>query len=279
VYFRSDRGGGSDIWRVVATSGAPAAIPVQLTSGPFADGWPAPVRPTAGGPLLLLYRSDRSVSLSRVGTRILPAVDNRVTSTAATPRFPTGPTFSIRAPDAGTVRRFVGSTTVPLADLARTRRRRQFDDPLAYTPMAVEAGSVPGDNDLYTRGTVGLYLSRLVAKSALSDQQVNRLQAVLRQLLPINVRAVVILAPRLDIEFVYGPEIGRDIEESYFDKHPDIEYYSGLADSAAVAVPNFTVFYTVDLLVTPPPVPAPHRSGDPANLNTLRSRTFQDTFE
>ena len=282
VFFRSDRAGGTDLWRVTVTTGAmpTSGAPTQITSGPFLDGWPAPVLLSISGPLWLLYRSDRSVPLSRVASRTLPQSDNRVTSPRATPRFPVGPTFSVRAPDTGAVRRFVGSTTVPLDDLPRIRRLRLFDDPLAYTPMGVEAGAVLDDGDLYTRGTVALYLSRLVAKTPLSDLQVQRLKTVLRSLLPINVRPVVILAPRVDIEFVYGGDSGHDLQDLVFETHPDIDYYTGLLDFVPPpGLPNWLQFLTVDLSATPTPVPSPHRSGDPANLNTLSSRTHHDPYQ
>jgi hypothetical protein len=282
VFFRSDRAGGTDLWRVAVTTDTPptSGAPVQITSGPFLDHWPAPVLLSPGGPLWLLYRSDRSVPLSRVATRTLPMFDNRVTSRSSLPRIPVGPTFSVRGPDTGTVRRFVGSTTVPLDDLPRIRRLRRYDDPLAYTPLGVQAGAKLNDDDLYTRGTVGLYLSRVVPKTPLSDQQVQRLKTVLRSLLPINVRPVVVLAPRVDIEFVYGGDSGHQPDDLVWDKHPDIDYYSGLVEVPRLpALPDWALFLTVDLPAMPTPVPSPHRSGDPATLITLRSRTHHDPYE
>jgi hypothetical protein len=109
---------------------------------------------------------------------------------------------------------------------------------------------------------------------------VQRLKTVLHTLLPINLRPVVILAPRVDIEFVYRGDSGHDLEDDHSDAHPDIDYYTGLDEiPRAPAVPLWTLFLTVDLSATPIPVPSPHRSGNPANLNTLRSRTHHDPFE
>jgi hypothetical protein len=169
---------------------------------------------------------------------------------------------------------------VPLDDLPRIRRLRRYDDPLAYTPLGVQAGAKLNDDDLYTRGTVGLYLSRVVPKTPLSDQQVQRLKTVLRSLLPINVRPVVVLAPRVDIEFVYGGDSGHQPDDLVWDKHPDIDYYSGLVEVPRLpALPDWALFLTVDLSAMPTPVPSPHRSGDPATLITLRSRTHHDPYE
>ncbi len=122
------------------------------------------------------------------------------------------------------------------------------------------------DDDLYTRGTVGLYVSGIVPESPVSQPMVERLRAVLERFLPINARAVVILAPRVDIELVYQPGVpGADIDEQFQDKHPDIENYLGLDDQAFAALPDWVVL----LSTTPGRV-----SANPANLQSLRNRTF-----
>jgi hypothetical protein len=220
-----------------------------------------------GGALWLLYRSDRSVPLSRVSRRPAPAVDNCVLSPLPTdPGLSRGPSRSLRMPDTGTLSRFAGATSVVLSDTARIGRRRQWDDQLSYTPqkpLGAMHGDVLQDDDLYTRGTVGLYLSQVIADSPLSRQMVERLRPVLERFLPINVRAVVILAPRVDIEFVYTP--GADIEERYLDKHPTIEYYTGLGDSAAAALPDWVVLLSNTL---------GHVSVDPTAPTTVRHRAY-----
>ena len=151
VFFRSDRGGGADLWSVPVGG---AAVPV--TTGAPADAWPAPV--TVGGAQWLLHRSDRSVGYGTAG--------------------------DAGAPDTGTVRRHAGSTTVVLGDAARIGGLRGFDDLVAYTPQR-PAGDLPRDDEVYTRGTVGLYLDDEPAAGTTA-----RLDAVLRRFLPINVRAV-----------------------------------------------------------------------------------------
>src|SRR5207245_1950242 len=106
------------------------------------DQWPAPVLwpavPPATTPQLrLLFRSDRSVLLSRVSTRVPPKVENRVT-VSPRPRTLPAPLVSIAMPDTGTARRFCGTTSVELGDTARLSRRQEWDDLLTYTPERPE---------------------------------------------------------------------------------------------------------------------------------------------
>ena len=92
---------------------------------------------------------------------------------------------------------------------------------------------------------------------------VERLQAVLERFLPINARAVVILAPRVDIELVYRP--GADLEDQFQDKHPDIETYPGFNDEAFAALPDWVVLLSTR---------SDRVSANPANPTSLRNRTF-----
>jgi phage tail-like protein len=249
VFFRSDRGSGPDIWsvRVAPATGAVTA-PAVVIAGTTADHWPAPVG-MSGNALWLLFRSDRSVPLSRVATRALPPVDVRVVPRGSAPdRAGAAARQSMRLPDTGTLRRYAGSLSVVLSDAARNSRRRQWDDLLAYTPERPEVGG-PGEtlpeDVYYTRGTVGLFLSGSVpASPAVQDQKRERLRPVLGRFLPINVRAVVVLAPRVDVEFVYPP--GTEIGERYQDEYPFVELAPRPADAAAAALP-FAIIRSADL--------------------------------
>jgi hypothetical protein len=136
----------------VPVGGAPAPV----TVGAAADGRPAPV--TVAGAQWLLHRSDRSVGYGTAG--------------------------DVGAPDTGTVRRHSGSTTVVFGDTARLGALGGFDDLVAYTPQRPEGGR-PGDDEVYTRGTVGLFLDAEPDAGTAA-----RLDAVLGRFLPINVRAV-----------------------------------------------------------------------------------------
>jgi hypothetical protein len=262
LYFSSNRSGSRSIWSVSPIG----ANPIAVTSGPQADRWPAPVS-TADGRLWLLLRSDRSVSASRLGTKDIRTPDTRVTFAIGMPSSsPSSPTTSgsFRMVDGGTVQRFAGSTTVSLGDAARLGRRRLWDDLVVYTPQQPSGGRLQ-DDDLYTRGTIGLYISQLIPKSQFSDVVVHRLRPVLERFLPINVRSVIILAPRLDIEYVYQP--GADIGESYRDHYPFVEYFAP-ADSYAVALPDWSWLLSNTL---------GHVSADPTHLITLRHRTWYPT--
>jgi len=266
IFFQSDRTGGKDIWSVTLDPATRIITsPSPVTSGPPADGWPQPLR-VAANTLWLIYRSDRSVPLSRVGTRPLPEVDNRIGSTRKPVTSDPGPPVSARMSDTGTLRRFAGAQSVTLGDAARNGRRRRFDDLTVYTPQRppTDAEDEAGTLDhIYTRGTVGLYLSQVIPDNPLSRQMVERLRPALRRFLPINVRAVVILAPRVDIEFVYGR--GVDIQESYFDRHPFIERFAGPEEATAAALPDWVVILSNTL---------GHVSADVADLTTLRRRTY-----
>jgi hypothetical protein len=271
VFFRSDRSGGPDLWSVTVNVGTGlAGVPAPVTTGAQGDHAPSPV--TMGGGLWLLYRSDRGVPLSRVATRPEVPVDNRVTSPPATVVEPLGPMHSFGAADSGTIRRYAGSTTATTADAARNGRHRRWDDLLAYTSQGLRGpawGEVLKDDDLYTRGTLGLFLSQFVPDSSLSQQRVERLRLLLRRFLPINTRAVVVLAPRVDIEFA-----GDALADSFSDRHPDIEYYTGLQDSAVVALPDWTLLLSATL----DNLPGDDVTADPANPATLTRRTYHDPY-
>jgi hypothetical protein len=174
----------------------------------------------------------------------------------------------MRLVDTGTLRRFAGSTSIVLSDAARNGRHRLWDDLLAYTPqkpLGPAGGEVLRDSDLYTRGTVGLYLSQVLPDTPLTRQMVERLRPVLARFLPINVRAVVILVPRLNIEFVYGRDL--EIGETYQDRHPSIEFFTGLGEDTNAPRPR------VDWGVLHANV-ADQVSADPANLTSLRHRAY-----
>ncbi|MFG3257550.1 phage tail protein [Streptomyces sp. NPDC048172] len=243
VFFRSDRGGGSDLWSVPVGGSA-----AEVTSGAPGDTWPAPV--TVGGAQWLLYRSDRSVGHSGVGP---------------------GP-FQ----DAGTLHRYAGSTTVVLSDLDRLRRLGAFDDLVSYTPHrpAGETAADPlRDDEVYTRGTVGLHLTQAVS-GLLDESMAERLRAVLHRFVPLNVRTVVRLAPRAELEPVYPA--AADLTDTYADKHPDIDHLGAPGETVAAVLPGWGVTGSARLTTPPPADPdATGITADPADLTSLRWRTHR----
>ena len=267
VYFCSDRAGGMDLWSVdVPASGGTPGTPVPVSAGPAWSTAPVPT-PGADGTRWLLHRSDRSISLSGVSTRPLPLVQDRVTSSPVPADVPvSGALDSIRAPDAGTARRFAGTTSVLLGNAARIGEMREWGDLVTYTPQKPKGPPVEPplqDNEVYSRGTIGLYLSQIIPDSSLARQMEQRLRPVLTGFLPVNTRVVVLLAPRLDIEYVYSP--GADIGESYQDQYPYVDYFPGVGETAAADLPDWSLLHSNTLTDV---------SADPSHLTTLRRRTF-----
>jgi phage tail-like protein len=205
VFFRSDRAGGPDLWSITVRppTGEAVGAPSAITADGAADHTPAPLL-LPGDMLWLLYRSDRSVPLARVATPPLLEMETRVTSQQPTAGSLTAvPLRSTRIVDTGTLRRFAGSTSVVLSDAARLSRHRMWDDLLAYTPqkpLGPAGGEVLQDDDLYTRGTVGLYVSQVLSDTPFTRQTIEQLRLVLARFLPIHVRVVVILVPRPSVD-------------------------------------------------------------------------------
>lgn len=178
VYFRSDRSGGPRLWSVSVDASEAVTVPAILTDGPEAETSPVPVT-LADGSTWLLHRSDRNLPLSQVGS---PGLE------AAAP----GMVHSVRLADEGSLRRFAGSTSVVPGHSRRTQLRRRWGDLLAYTVQR-PAGEAPlTDAELYSRGTLGLYVSATAHGDPLNSVEGERLRRILHRFLPINTRAVLI---------------------------------------------------------------------------------------
>lgn len=249
VFFRSDRSGGEGLhWLTLSSTGVPGPLNA-LPADAARDRAPAPLV-LPGNTMWLAFRSDRDVALAQ--------------AEAPAPAF--APAASTRVPDPGALRRYTGSTTVVLDDLVRNRTRREPGDLLSYTPQKPRGtpDETLTDDDLYTRGTLGLYLSRGKVGNEITEDEVARLRSLLTRFLPINMRAVVIVRPEPVVELAYPP--GADIIESYADNHPFIETYPGpITDTAAAALPGWDVLTSND---------ATDVSADPSKPATLKRRTF-----
>jgi len=241
IYFSSDRNGGFGLWSVDVTLAGVATVPVSLTNDPSSDTAPVPV--TVGGARWVLFRSDRNVPLAQIG--------------------PMRPSRSARVPDTGTLRRYAGSVTTAPPDLVRNETHKTFGDLLAYTPNRPDAAVALSEDELYTRGTVGLYVVRTRRGSALTLQEASRLRSLLSEFLPLNLRAVVIIVPPATEELVY--RLGADIGESYMDDYPFVESLGPVTDQTQAAMPDVTIMKSNT---------AADVSADPANPVTLRKRTF-----
>ncbi|WP_163993098.1 phage tail protein [Pyxidicoccus caerfyrddinensis] len=249
VFFRSDRSGGEGLhWLTLSPDGVPGALGA-LPAEVARDRTPVPLV-LPDGTLWLAFRSDRNVALAQ--------------AEAPAPAF--SPARSAVVPDPGAPRRHGGSTTVVVDDVVRNRARRELEDPLSYTPQKPRGAPAETltDDDLYTRGTLALYLSRGQVGNEITADEVARLRSLLARFLPIHSRAVVIVRPEPVIELVYPP--GADIVESYADNHPFIETYPGpITDAAAAALPGWDVLHSNDVADV---------SADPTDPTTLRRRTW-----
>jgi hypothetical protein len=199
----------------------------------------------------LLFGSDRSVPLGRLGGGI--------------PRLEGQGDASRRAADEASLRRFAGTTTVLLGDLQRNSGRRQFQDLLSYTPQKpggrAEGGLTP--DEIYTRGTIGLYVERGPGGRALTVSDAERLRQLLDRFRPVNLRVVIVLRPTdVLLERVYPP----GPTDSYTDVFPIVEVLTGLLDSTGVVLPDWLLFMSTE---------AGSLTADPTDMTTLRRRTFQ----
>jgi phage tail-like protein len=250
IYFRSDRAGGPSLWSLDVSPADVVAAPVQVTTEDAGDFSPAAVR-WPDGTDWLLFASDRSVPLGRLGGGI--------------PKLEGPGDESRRAADEASLRRFAGSTTVSLADVQRNSGRRRFRDLLTYTPQkpgGMREGRLTPD-EIYTRGTIGLYVERGPGGKPLTLSDAQRLRQLLDRFMPVNLRAVIVLRP-MDVllERVYPP----GPTDSYTDVYPFVEVFIGPVDSTGVVLPDWLLFMSTD---------AGSLTADPGDLTTMRRRTFQ----
>ena len=249
VFFSSDRNGGPGLWEVTLDAALVATPPQDLPWDHSARIAPLPL-PLPGAGLMLLHRSDASVALDQLAPILAGAVP------VAAP---------VRVPEAITHRRHCHTTTVRLADLARNSRHHQWGDLLSYTshrPIGGDGEAPLSPSEFFTRGTLGLYVTRGRFGQALTVANAARLKQLLAEFLPINLRAVIVLAPSLTTEVVYGP--GADISDSYLDDYPFVETFLDIADSSAAALPDWVVLLS-NL--------ASNVTADPTDLTTLRRRS------
>jgi hypothetical protein len=241
VFFASDRGGAVGLCSLdIMLAGAVSAL-APITTGASLS-W-APVPFTTDGATWLLYRGDRNVALRQVGSMI--------------------PATSERVPDNGTLRRYAGSVTATPGNLTRNGMRGQFGDLLNYTPNRPDGVGTLSDSELYTRGTIGLYVSNAGQGNALTQQETSRLRALLASLIPVNIRVVIIVVAPGDSEYVYAT--GADIQESYNDVYPFAEVLGAIGESVAAEMPGVVVLESNT---------AGNLSANPADLTTVRRRSY-----
>jgi phage tail-like protein len=250
VFFSADRGGGPSLWEVSLSAALVPTAPLALPAGDEGHTAPLPVR-RPDGTVMLVFRSDGWTAPDQLAPVLAGA--------------PPG-ARSTRVPDAATLRRHAGTTTVRMSHAARNSRHRQWGDLLTCTPHRPlgrddEPPLTPAE--FFTRGTLGLYVTRGRFGQPLTTGNAARLRQLLVEFLPINLRAVIVLSPELTIEMIYGGAV--DLQDSYADNYPFVDALGDPVDTWAAALPDWAVLLSNDTLSL---------SADQADLTTLRRRTF-----
>ena len=190
--------------------------PEILTRNPFSQRGPLPA--AVGGRTLLFYRSNESLSYSSGVYRATRTLDNR----------------------------YGGSTTLDTRNVAKIGLRESYRDFQTYTWDAGTHGE-RGERNWYARDTVGLYLTPLSEDPSSIVRERNIIKNVLRQFLPIQVRAVLVIepAPHKDRVYTYAfPDADPEsvIGEQVFDSTIP-ESYGELADEHLDRVPGWVWVY------------------------------------
>ncbi|MCU0919056.1 MAG: phage tail protein [Burkholderiaceae bacterium] len=251
VFFASNRSGGPALWELTLNAALVPGALAPLPASEEAHSAPWPMQLPGPGGVMLLYRSDGWTCSDQHAPLLAGA--------APAAR-------SVRVPEAATLRRHAGSTTALRPFAARNSMQLMWGDLLART--AHRPRGLPGEPPLtpaefFTRGTLALYVTRGRFGQALSADNAARLRHLLAEFLPINLRAVIVLAPELALEMVYGA--GVDLSDRYTDEYPFVDSLGGPADSWAAALPEWAVLLSNQLVSL---------AADPADLTTLRRRSW-----
>ncbi|NTU85870.1 MAG: hypothetical protein HGA45_42160, partial [Chloroflexales bacterium] len=141
------------------------SAPQPLSAAPFTQRAPAAV---LGADLWLFFRSNESL---------------RYTS-------------QVYGSTSTTDGRYAGGTSVQTANGAKLALRGRYDDFQTYS-YSTGPGGAPGDGDLYARDAVGVYWdpNTAVPALALRSSELEQVKRILREFLPIQVRAIFIKDP------------------------------------------------------------------------------------
>jgi hypothetical protein len=212
LFWSSTRDGSWSIWRTLLSEGIP--IPEPVTRTPYSQRAPLPL--PHGGAFLLIYRSNESLTYRSTVYTATETLDAR----------------------------YAGCTTVDARNTGKIALRKQFNDFQTYTYETGRNGQ-RGEQDWYARDTVGIYLTPTTEDPAVISENHRRIKDVLKQFLPIQVRAVFIIE-LVATEAVYTydfPDAAetRLIVESAVDSVDTVaaETYTGLFDSRRDTVPGW----------------------------------------
>ncbi len=232
LFWSSSRDRSWSVWRAVLDAAGTPGEAAPVTGNPYSERAPLPV--PDGARTLLLYRSNRSLGYTSAvygATRTLDA-------------------------------RYAGSTTVDTRNAAKTGLRGSFDDFQSYT-YDTGVGGRRGDRNWYARDTIGIYLTPETEDPQLLVRSRGILQQALRQFLPAQVRAVLVIEPAAYREHVYTydfplAEPQRRIGETAFDSLLP-ETYPPVRDAYTDVAPGWVWMrsgtaghHTVDFSAVPP---------------------------
>ncbi len=228
LYFSSNRADGWQVWTNTLTP-APSPDETQITAGQFTHRAPTAVVATTGAKVW--FRSNES-------------------QVYVSPSYPASQTIDAR---------YAGSTTIDTRNPTKFALRGSLKDVLRYTYDTGRA-----ESDWYARDTVGIYLTPDTLDEQLVIRKQTAIANVIRDFLPIQVRAVFIIQ-QVQLEYIYTyaapnadpPQlIGERVIDTILGEH-----YTGLTDSFSDRV-NFRFVRTwslahtgnsiPDLSVTPP---------------------------
>lgn len=211
LFFSSNRAEGVHVWSNLVTPTIEQAD-VQITKGQFTHSAPAALGLSDGG-AKVWFRSNESLSYR-------------------SPLYPGSRTFDAR---------YSGSTTIDTRDSSKFGVSGRFDDTLHYL---YDTGR--GNDNWYARDTVGIYLTPDTDDDSLIITKRDQIGKLLRDFLPIQVRAVVIVQ-QVFPEAVYNydrpatpPDAPRFVGENWLDTRLG-EVYKGLAEDYTDEV-NFHFF-------------------------------------
>jgi hypothetical protein len=231
LFWSSTRERGWSVWgATLDAAGLPG--PAEAATGTlYSERAPLPVAREDGG-TLLVHRSNRRVAYKSAEYSGSPTVDDR----------------------------YAGSTTVDTRHVGKTALRGSFDDFGTYSWDTGREGR-RDDGNWYAHDTVGVYL----APGGDDDAELGRgrriIAQVLREVLPMQVRAVLVLEPGPFEERVYTYDFPRDdpqrrIGETAFDPLIPERYPATAGDGHLDRVPGW-----VRLRTWSPAVPG-HRTVD-----------------
>lgn len=248
LFFTTDRSGAPGLAETTLSAALSAGAATLLLGGAVHRSAPTPLALPGGMGMLLLHRADQSIVPGEVSPMLAGAT----------------PVHGAPASIAATMQRRCGTIAACTTDIARNDRRKRWDDLASYTPhRPVIDGEPPiGPQEFYTRGTIGLYISRGTRGRPLTADNALRLQQLLREFLPINLRAVLILDAATPEELVFP---GGFIADSFVDQMNFIERIGIPTDSTRALLPDWVVLRTNNVGDV---------SVDPLDLTTMRRRSF-----